>query len=138
MVRKLGSTDTQRELQQTLELNEQHRVTISENKQKIRSLEEKLTVINAKLRTSSSENTKLNSVVVRLIEKLNTQTEEYQHKNKSIELLNDEFLATQIQNNLLFDKVNKLERENAELVERWLLKVQQDADKINEMLEGSG
>ena len=74
----------------------------------------------------------LNRAVTRLTNKLNNQTEEYQHKNKSIELINDEILSLSIQNNLLTDKVDKLEKENGDLVERWIEKVKADADKMNE------
>lgn len=74
----------------------------------------------------------LNRAVTRLTNKLNNQTEEYQHKNKSIELINDEILSLSIQNNLLTDKVDKLEKENGDLVERWIEKVKADVDKMNE------
>jgi len=74
----------------------------------------------------------LKKAVTRLTDKLNNQTEEYQHKNKSIELINDEIISLSIQNNLLTDKVDKLENENASLVERWIEKVKSDADKMNE------
>jgi regulator of replication initiation timing len=135
LVAKLGTADLQKELQ--LALLNKHRRTdkIKEQEDKIRSLEETVSLLDTKLRGSIKESNNLKMAVTKLTTKLNTQTEEYQHKNKSIELLNDEFLSMQIQNTLLYDKVEKLEKENDQLVQRWLEKVQQDADKINAILE---
>lgn len=99
---------------------------------KNKELETLISKNKAERTKSNKEISMLNKAVTRLTSKLNTQTEEYQHKNKSIELVNDEILALSIQNNLLTDKVDKLEKENGELVERWIEKVRLDADKMNE------
>jgi chromosome segregation ATPase len=135
LLAKLGTADLQKELQ--LALLNKHRRTekVKEQEDKIESLEETVSLLDTKLRESIKESNNLKMAVAKLTTKLNTQTEEYQHKNKSIELLNDELLSMQIQNTLLYDKVEKLERENDQLVQRWLEKVQQDADKINAILE---
>ncbi len=120
------------ELQSSLEQNQQLSIELKKSQNNARELETQLKQQKTERLKSAKEVTMLNRAVTRLTNKLNNQTEEYQHKNKSIELINDEILSLSIQNNLLTDKVDKLEKENGDLVERWIEKVKADADKMNE------
>ncbi|CAM9015439.1 unnamed protein product [Wickerhamomyces anomalus] len=120
------------ELQSSLEQNQQLTIELKKSQDNARELETQLKQQKTERLKSAKEVTMLNRAVTRLTNKLNNQTEEYQHKNKSIELINDEILSLSIQNNLLTDKVDKLEKENGDLVERWIEKVKADADKMNE------
>ncbi|ODQ62384.1 hypothetical protein WICANDRAFT_103173 [Wickerhamomyces anomalus NRRL Y-366-8] len=129
---KLEATDAQGELQSSLEQNQQLSIELKNSQDNTRELETQLQQQKTERLKSAKEVTMLNRAVTRLTNKLNNQTEEYQHKNKSIELINDEILSLSIQNNLLTDKVDKLEKENGDLVERWIEKVKADADKMNE------
>lgn len=76
----------------------------------------------------------LNSEISALSTKLSKRTEEHSERDKSIELINDEMNALDIQNNLLLERVKGLEKENEDLVKRWLAKVKADAEKMNNML----
>ncbi|ODV85736.1 hypothetical protein CANARDRAFT_197904 [[Candida] arabinofermentans NRRL YB-2248] len=61
--------------------------------------------------------------------------EETKVKNQNIEIVNDDLLSLQIENNLLNVKVAKLTAENNELVERWMAKVSEDAQVLNDANE---
>lgn len=58
--------------------------------------------------------------------------------NKNNERLNDEMISMTIENNVLEDKFNTLNEEHTKLVQRWLSKVQQDADVMNATIESQG
>lgn len=60
---------------------------------------------------------------------------EVSEKNRAIETINDELLSLNIQNNVLSGKVVDLERENETLVKRWMDRVKQDVEKLNEANE---
>ncbi|KAK9238015.1 autophagy protein 16-domain-containing protein [Lipomyces kononenkoae] len=68
----------------------------------------------------------------KLESRLKTRDEEYRERNKSIQILQDEILTYQIQLNVAEDKVNKLEKENRELVNRWMERVSREAEKLND------
>ncbi|EDO17824.1 hypothetical protein Kpol_1043p14 [Vanderwaltozyma polyspora DSM 70294] len=57
-----------------------------------------------------------------------------QLRNKDYERLNDELISLNIENNILRDKLQNMTEENSKLVKRWLNKVQQEADAMNENL----
>lgn len=73
------------------------------------------------------------------IEKLNGKIDnlrtEISEKNKSIEIINDEHLVLQMSQNALKDDHQTLQKEHQSLVNRWLDKVKQDADFINQLNE---
>lgn len=52
-------------------------------------------------------------------------------KNKDAGLLHDEIITLTIENNLLQDKLEKTKVEYDKIVQRWLDKVQQEADNMN-------
>lgn len=68
----------------------------------------------------------------RLHEQVIIKHEENQAKNKALNLINDDILALQLENNLLNEKVKKLEAENNDLVVRWMNKMKEDAEKLND------
>jgi predicted nuclease with TOPRIM domain len=68
---------------------------------------------------------------VRFQELYRTQGEQLQQTRATVERLNDELVALEIENNLLQSRVDQLEAENAGLVERWLARVQQEVDGLN-------
>ena len=80
----------------------------------------------------SFTNNNLASSIKNLKKSLNFKIEENLMKNNALNLINDELISLQIQNNLLQDKISKLESENETLVGRWIDKVRDDADRIND------
>ncbi|KAK9373296.1 autophagy-related protein 16 [Lipomyces chichibuensis] len=102
------------------------------SKSTIQNLEaeaEKLKLYNARI---DAEFEKLQLDKKKLESQLNTRDEEYRERNKSIQILQDEILTYQIQLNVAEDKVNKLEKENRELVNRWMERVSREAEKLND------
>lgn len=67
--------------------------------------------------------------------KINSLNLEIAEKNKAIETINDELLSCNIQNNVLSDTIQKLSNENETLVTRWMEKVKNDAERLNDANE---
>lgn len=57
--------------------------------------------------------------------------------NKHIEKLNDELISTNIENNIVQEKYKNLNQEHNKLVQRWLQKVQSEADAMNARMDKS-
>lgn len=131
------ATNSSRELEHSLEETKSLREQVAYQKRKIHELSETEQASKSKVKTLQAENSKLHRAVDKLTGRLNSQTEEYQQKNKSIELMNDEFLSLQIENNLLFQRNQQLQQENEQLLQRWMDKMQKDADLLNERNEAS-
>ncbi|CUS22059.1 LAQU0S04e07272g1_1 [Lachancea quebecensis] len=55
-------------------------------------------------------------------------------KSKDTEHLHDEIITLNIENNLLEERLNKTKAEYDEIVQRWLRKVQQEANIMNDTL----
>ena len=55
--------------------------------------------------------------------------------NKHSENMNDEIITSNIEINILQDKLDSLTEEHNKLIKRWLQKVQNDADAMNEKIE---
>ena len=60
-----------------------------------------------------------------------TLNEAMVEKNKAIETLQDEALALQMEVHVVGDANMSLKSENAKLVERWMRRMEDDADKLN-------
>lgn len=56
-------------------------------------------------------------------------------KGQDNERINDELISLNIENNLLQDRLVTLQEEYDNLVERWLLKAQKEADAMNSSLK---
>lgn len=81
------------------------------------------------------EKTRLEKQIGHLKNKLGNSELELSEKNKSILLINDELLLSQILNNVLIEKSKILAEENEKLVTRWMQKMELDANKVNETNE---
>lgn len=101
----------------------------------IKSLNQ-MTISNEKLEVKQKQldqkNSQLEAKIKSLNNKISNLNLEIKEKNKSIEIINDENLINQIQNNVLNDKIAKLTEENTQLIDRWMKKVSQDAEKLND------
>lgn len=60
-----------------------------------------------------------------------TQSDQLQQTRDTVSRLNDELVASEIENNLLQKKIDSLESENKELLNRWLAKMQLEVDEVN-------
>ncbi|ODV96885.1 hypothetical protein PACTADRAFT_32385 [Pachysolen tannophilus NRRL Y-2460] len=61
--------------------------------------------------------------------------EESDTKFKNLDVINDEILSLQIENNLLNKENSDLKLENDKMVQRWLKKVEKDANFLNQVVE---
>lgn len=91
----------------------------------------------SKIRMNSTleEKALLEKQIGHLKNKLGNLELELLEKNKSILLINDELLLSQILNNVLIEKSKNLTEENEKLVTRWMQKMELDANKVNETNE---
>lgn len=63
--------------------------------------------------------------------KLRDRDEELKGKGKMVEEVQDEMVAQGLQLSLAEQKSEKLEKENLYLVERWMSKMGEEAEKVN-------
>lgn len=63
--------------------------------------------------------------------KLRDRDEELRGKSKLVEQAQDEMVALGLQLNLAEQRSEKLERENKELVERWMKRMGEEAERVN-------
>lgn len=94
----------------------------------IEKLNEKLASANKTIKSLEKENQNQQARIESLMLEVN-------EKNRAIETVNDELLSLNIQNNVLGDNVKKLSAENEALVARWMERVKQDVEKLNEANE---
>ncbi|KAJ5587360.1 uncharacterized protein N7459_003125 [Penicillium hispanicum] len=64
--------------------------------------------------------------------RLKDRDEELRGKAKLLEDFQDEMATLNLQLNMAEDKSNKLQRENKELVDRWMARMSQEADAMND------
>jgi hypothetical protein len=70
--------------------------------------------------------------IVLLKRKLRDQAEEIKEKKKMGEQVQDEMISLNLQVNIAEQKSEKLQAENAELVDRWMKRMGEEAEKMNE------
>ncbi|KAI9255130.1 WD40-repeat-containing domain protein [Phascolomyces articulosus] len=78
---------------------------------------------------------KLTASVKQLGTKCDLQTEQLREKDIAIQILQDELAAIQLEITTTEERNKKLEKENAQLLQRWLDKMNQEAEKMNEATE---
>jgi hypothetical protein len=82
-------------------------------------------------RSSQSQITSLTKQVLETERKLQDRDEELRGKSKMVEHAQDEMVALELQFNLAEQRSEKLERENKELVERWMKRMGEEAERVN-------
>lgn len=75
---------------------------------------------------------RLQDVSNKLNDQISVKIEENRAKSKALDLVNDDMLALQLENNLMNEKTKELQAENDQLVIRWMDKVREDAEKLND------
>lgn len=103
--------------------NENNRLK-SENQQLVATLEEK----NKKIES-------LDKYFTKSRKRNESLKEEFALKAQNLEIVTDEILSLQIQNNLLNEKITSLSQENDRLVQRWITKAKQEAERLNDANE---
>lgn len=90
-----------------------------------------LTDLQLLQRTSQSQITALTRQKTDLERRVRDREEEIRLKAKLVEDAQDEQVALGLQLNMAEEKSGKLERENKELVERWMRRMGEEAERVN-------
>jgi chromosome segregation ATPase len=90
-----------------------------------------LSAVSTQQRSSQSQVTALTRQVLETERKLQDRDEELRGKSKMVEQAQDEMVALELQFNLAEQRSEKLERENKELVERWMKRMGEEAERVN-------
>jgi chromosome segregation ATPase len=90
-----------------------------------------LSALSTQQKVSQSQITTLSKQVLDAERKLHDRDEELRGKSKMVEQAQDEMVALELQFNLAEQRSEKLERENKELVERWMKRMGEEAEKVN-------
>ncbi|CAO0791091.1 unnamed protein product [Mucor circinelloides] len=106
--------------------------TQSENAQRLVNLNEQLRTREEKDLKQTEEIKQLSDSVKKLSSKCELQTQQLREKDVTIQILQDELTALQLEMVTTEDKINVLRKENAQLLERWINKMNEEADKMNE------
>lgn len=135
-------TDMVSHLRQKAGTNEDESVVRSENVRLHQEIDKVVASLNSsavEIEKLLQEKAKNDGVIANLhktIDKSNVKIQslnmEIKEKNKTIELINDELLVLQMQVKVLTNSVQQLTAENENLIQRWMDKVSEDAEKLND------
>ena len=73
-----------------------------------------------------------NKEIMSLQRKINDRNEEISEGKKLVEQVQDEMISLNLQLNMAEDKAAKLQIENKDLVDRWMKKMGEEADRMND------
>jgi len=90
-----------------------------------------LSAVSIQQRSSQNQVTALTKQVLETERKLQDRDEELRGKSKMVEQAQDEMVALELQFNLAEQRSEKLEKENKELVERWMKRMGEEAERVN-------
>ncbi|KAL1934483.1 hypothetical protein VTP01DRAFT_6665 [Rhizomucor pusillus] len=124
--------ELERRLQKLNEERAEMYKTQSENAQRLLQMNEQKQQIEKKEKQSSEEIARLNDQVARLTSKCELQTMQLKEKDVTIQILQDELAALQLEIITTEERSKKLEKENDQLLKRWLEKKNEEAEKMNE------
>lgn len=97
----------------------------------LQELTAQLTGLTTQQRASQAQTTVLTRQKAELERKLRDRDEELRGKSKMVEQAHDEMVAQGLQLNLAEDRSAKLEKENRELVDRWMKRMGEEAERVN-------
>lgn len=93
---------------------------------------QELQSLKTKSKTDSRKIAQLTGSVTQLTTKVRDREEELRGKAKLVENVQDENVTLNLQLNVAEEQVGKLEKENKELVDRWMAKKDEEARRMNE------
>lgn len=94
-------------------------------------LTSQLTALNTQQRASQAQIAALTKQKTDAERKLRDRDEELRGKSKLVEQAQDEMVALGLQLNLAEQRSERLEKENRELVERWMKRMGEEAERVN-------
>ncbi|ORZ01381.1 WD40-repeat-containing domain protein [Syncephalastrum racemosum] len=104
----------------------------SENAQRLVHMNDQLRIKEESEKANSLEMQELKTHVKQLASKCDLQMQQLKEKDVTIQILQDEVAAIQLEITTMEERNKKLEKENAQLLQRWLDKMNQEAEKMNE------
>ncbi|KAL9101156.1 MAG: hypothetical protein Q9163_003558 [Psora crenata] len=99
---------------------------------KLRTITETLQKLQIKSDTAQTRIEELRKDKATLLRALGDRDEEIRGKAKLLEDVHDETVSLTLQLNMADERAQELERENRELVERWMKRMGKEADDMNE------
>ncbi|OBZ87415.1 Protein tipD [Choanephora cucurbitarum] len=117
------------------ELNEERAETYktqSENAQRLVNMNEQLRSRDEKDKKQTEQIQELTQSVRSLSKKCDLQVQQLREKDVAIQILQDELAALQLEIHTTEERNKKLVAENTQLVERWIQKMNEEAEKMNE------
>ncbi|CAO3696879.1 unnamed protein product [Umbelopsis ramanniana] len=134
-----GSPDLQ---QKTLQLKEELQrlkaeqtemyKTQGQNAQRLVDMNDKLRSYEESDKESKARQVEMEAKIKQTLMKLEQQTHLLKEKDVAIQVLQDELSTLQLEFSTTEEKNKRLEKENGELVQRWLKKMNEEAEKMNE------
>lgn len=97
----------------------------------VSELTSQLTQLNLQSRSSAAQISLLTKQKTDLERRLRDREEEIRGKAELVDRAQDEMVALGLQLNVAEERSGKLERENKELVDRWMKKVGEEAERVN-------
>ena len=98
----------------------------------MRSITEELGKLKINFDINKKHINELSKEKTTLVRALGDRDEEIKGKAKLLEDLHDETVSLTLQLNMADERSTKLERENGDLVERWMKRMEREADEMNE------
>ncbi|KAI1268365.1 autophagy-related protein 16 [Xylariaceae sp. FL1019] len=105
---------------------------------RLKTAESELALLRSKSKVDGKRISDLTAERNALLAKLQDRKEELVGKNKLVKDVQDNNVALEIELNLLGQKVNKVQTENKELVDRWMKRMGHEADAMNRQNESPG
>ncbi|RCH84222.1 hypothetical protein CU098_005468, partial [Rhizopus stolonifer] len=104
----------------------------SKNAQRLVNMNEQLRTREEKDKKQTEQIKQLSDNVTTLSKKCDLQIQQLREKDVTIQILQDELAALQLEIHTTEEKNKRLTTENVQLVERWMNKMNEEAEKMNE------
>ncbi|CAG8441748.1 16642_t:CDS:2 [Acaulospora colombiana] len=139
ILREQGSPINQRrtlELEQQIQNLKEERAelykTQGTNAQRLLDLNDVLRNLEEQSKKQQEDIQRLTEINQTLTKKVDIQVQVLREKDVTIQLLQDEAATLQLELGKMDERMKDLEKENGQLLQRWLKKMNEEADKMNE------
>ncbi|SLM38301.1 Autophagy-related protein 16 [Lasallia pustulata] len=105
--------------------------TKGEQQSRLNSVTEELERLKLKSRMDAQRISELATEKATLVTRMRDRDEELREKAKLLENVHDETVSLTLQLNMAEERLGKLQRENKDLVDRWMARMSQEADAMN-------
>ncbi|KAG5463565.1 MAG: autophagy-related protein 16 [Olpidium bornovanus] len=106
--------------------------TLGQNAQRLLDVNDTLKLRDEAERVATAENQRLAEAADKLARKAEALSQNLAQKDVTIQMLHDELSTLQLELNNTDERIRALQKENTSLLQRWLKKKNEEADKMNE------